>query len=363
MFSLLDLMILWLCGGKSKIMYFYNIQALRGIASLLVFFAHLVSFKSGIMPDWAVYYGYYLFGPSGVDIFFVISGFVVTLVAFKDAENKAPCKPVLSFIIKRIIRIYPVYWLVLMVAFIASSYMALAPDWFPQVSLFKLVTLTTVTNNKVMVAWTLAYEMFFYLILSIAIFFRKKFFFFIYIWIFIEIILISLVAVYKPELNSFIPFNPQILQFCVGAVVAQFIITYKMSYGRTAFFLGAILFVVMAYVNVKLGSWSSPYNRVLTLTLPAAMLVYGAVVSERDYNFRLSSILEFFGNISFSLYLWHQLVFYIGEFYIRTNDPFYEENKTMMLFFISIIALIVSIISYYFIEKPSQVYLRKYIFK
>ena len=73
------------------------------------------------------------------------------------------------------------------------------------------------------------------------------------------------------------------------------------------------------------------------------MLVYGAVVSERDYNFRLSSILEFFGNISFSLYLWHQLVFYIGEFYIRTNDPFYEENKTMMLFFISIIALIVSI--------------------
>ncbi|KOE60511.1 acyltransferase family protein [Aggregatibacter actinomycetemcomitans] len=344
-------------------MYFYNIQALRGIASLLVFFAHLVSFKPGIMPDWAVYYGYYLFGPTGVDIFFVISGFVVTLVAFKDSNSNDCCRSAFVFLVKRVIRIYPVYWVVLGGAFLASSFVKLAPDWFPEVSLFKLLTLTTVTNSKVMVAWTLAYEMFFYLVLTLAIFFRKKFFLFLYSWIFFEIIIISLVAVYKPEWNSYIPFNPQILQFCVGCIIAQFIVTYKVSYGRTIFVFGAILFVVMAYVNVELGSWESPYNRVLTLTLPSAMLVYGAVVSEKDSSFRLPGILEFFGNISFSLYLWHQLVFYVGEFYIRNNDPFYEQNKTMMVFFISFLAFLVSIISYNFIEKPSQSYLRKILSK
>lgn len=336
-------------------MYFYNIQALRGIASLLVFFAHLVSFKTGLMPDWAVYYGYYLFGPTGVDIFFVISGFVVTLVASKDALKEKRFQASLLFLVKRIIRIYPVYWVVLVVAFMVSPPVTLVPDWFPEVSFFKLFTLTTTTNSKVMVAWTLVYEMFFYLILSIAILFNRKFFLYIYIWFFIEIILIALISVYKVELNDYVIFNPQILQFCAGALSAHFITRYQGEYGKTVFVLGGLLFIVMCYVNVELGSWQSPYTRVLTLTLPSAMLIYGAVVSERDSKFRLSKLLEFFGNISFSLYLWHQLVFYIGKYYFDELAGLeYKHNSFLITFSVSLVAIIISIISYYLIERPSQ---------
>ena len=59
-------------------MFFNNIQAMRGIASLIVFIVHLFSTKQGMAPEW-LEKGMYTFGPGGVDIFFVISGFPTSL--------------------------------------------------------------------------------------------------------------------------------------------------------------------------------------------------------------------------------------------------------------------------------------------
>ena len=89
-------------GGK-----IFNLQALRGIAVLLVIAYHLTKIEGkyghgeGILPSFLT------IGMSGVDLFFVISGFVMVTVTRGWFQQKG--KPV-RFLYHRITRIYPVYW-------------------------------------------------------------------------------------------------------------------------------------------------------------------------------------------------------------------------------------------------------------
>lgn len=340
-------------------MFFQNIQAMRGIASLLVFFAHLVTMDSNLAPDWAVYYGFYLFGPSGVDIFFVISGFVVTLTAFKQSKNESKSKlnNAFDFIIKRIIRIYPLYWLVLIIAYLVSPPISLSPDWLPKASDIQIITLTYPINYKIMAAWTLVYEMFFYCILSVLIICgSKKFFPILFLWIFVEILFIAIFGSIDRKYSDYVPLNPQIFQFCIGSLVAYILVHFNPKYGKQTLYLGCIMFIAMCYVNVNLGSWDSPYNRALTLTLPSAMIIYGAAVSEKEGTFKFNNILMWFGNISFSLYLWHQILFYIlKHISISMDIELYRKEYWFLVYILfGTIAISISYISYIFIENKFQ---------
>ena len=71
----------------------FNVQVLRAIAALLVVHAH-ASGPSGLGLKW---FG----GTSGVDLFFVISGFIIAYVTSQDASQ---------FMKRRLLRIVPIYW-------------------------------------------------------------------------------------------------------------------------------------------------------------------------------------------------------------------------------------------------------------
>jgi exopolysaccharide production protein ExoZ len=83
-----------------------EIQHLRAVAASLVVLAHLSAFRipqsnSQLFPDMK-------FGNIGVDIFFVISGFVMTLIT----KNSFGKRKSMTFILERIVRIAPLYWLI-----------------------------------------------------------------------------------------------------------------------------------------------------------------------------------------------------------------------------------------------------------
>jgi exopolysaccharide production protein ExoZ len=147
---------------------FYSIQALRGLAASLVVIAHIFEHPSRGDPNALL-----LTGRFGVEIFFVISGFVMTHVAGEGSFAPA------GFAFRRIMRIVPIYWvctvlvfavalvapalfktttadvkhLVLSLFFIPAPDPQAATDWRP---LFKL-------------GWTLNYEMFFYVMVALAL--------------------------------------------------------------------------------------------------------------------------------------------------------------------------------------------------
>ncbi len=152
---------------------FYSIQALRGLAASLVVIAHIFEHPSRGDPNALL-----LTGRFGVEIFFVISGFVMTHVAGEGAFSPG------AFAVRRIMRIVPLYWvctllvfavalvapalfktttadvkhLVLSLFFIPAPDPQAASDWRP---LFKL-------------GWTLNYEMFFYAALLLLFWCRQR---------------------------------------------------------------------------------------------------------------------------------------------------------------------------------------------
>ncbi|WP_242137503.1 MULTISPECIES: acyltransferase [unclassified Sphingomonas] len=148
-----------------------NIQALRAIAALFVVFNH-----------WSFRYGGWLedlgsLGAVGVDIFFVISGFV--MIHATSARTVSPQR----FAASRIIRVVPLYWtltigLVLCAALVPSMFRATTTELAP---LAKSLFFVPYVPGRGHVApllypgWTLNYEMFFYAVFSLSLLLRRIF--------------------------------------------------------------------------------------------------------------------------------------------------------------------------------------------
>jgi len=137
----------------------YNLQIVRGIAALLVVFAHFLPQELGL----------YAMGQLGVSMFFFLSGYIM-IYTFKEQEQPA------TFLQKRFLRIYPPYIIISLPLLLAAamktgsvSYMLhsifLVPwfDWNRQVNSFNIHS--PIANN---IAWTLVFELYFYLVFSIA---------------------------------------------------------------------------------------------------------------------------------------------------------------------------------------------------
>jgi len=149
-----------------------NLQLLRALAATCVVFYHCVVIgeKYGIS---SVFSGqFHGWGAAGVDLFFVISGFIMVVV-----QNKTPRRP-MTFMANRIARIVPLYWL-LTLAIIAL--MAVLPSAFNGTLQFDLQSLKNLLQSLffisgqwdrspvLYVGWTLEFEMFFYLTFAVGI--------------------------------------------------------------------------------------------------------------------------------------------------------------------------------------------------
>ena len=147
-----------------------NIQALRGIAAMMVVFCHTADIATG---------GRQWFGASGgngVDLFFVISGFIMV---FTTADGRAGP---LSFMRNRFLRIAPLYWLmtliVLVLAFvIPSGFKGTRPDLREFVLSLAFIPFLKAGSDGVQpmlfVGWTLNYEMFFYALFALGLTVRR----------------------------------------------------------------------------------------------------------------------------------------------------------------------------------------------
>lgn len=141
----------------------YNIQALRGVAVLLVVLFHLKAIEkkyggnNTILPD------FFDFGIFGVDLFFVISGFIMVVVTKGKFQNT---KQAFLFLYHRASRIYPTYWvysiLVLVVLIIRPSLVNNSQGNQTDI-LASFLLWPSETLPLVMVGWTLIHEMYFYL--------------------------------------------------------------------------------------------------------------------------------------------------------------------------------------------------------
>jgi peptidoglycan/LPS O-acetylase OafA/YrhL len=335
-------------------MKFRNLQAMRGVAACMVFLIHLLSTQHGMGADWFLYKWWWV-GPAGVDLFFVISGFIICYTAAKAGREDVPAfEAATRFGIKRLFRVYPVYWVVLAMSFALAPYIPETNPGMAAEKVWRLVTLATTNNNRVVLAWTLCYELFFYLVLALIIFIRpKKVYELVLGWIVIQIGLTTLASAGGLAMFAYVPLSPLILEFGAGCILAYLVDRGVRAYGWTALCTGIVLFCVAAFAHSRNGNWA-PWWRTLYFTVPCALIVYGAIAIEISRNVTLPRWLQRVGDASYSIYIWHQLVFAVLLKLTLMSGIMDVLPGLVVLALWGIMALGFGFLSYQVIEKPSQ---------
>ena len=159
-------------GGDSARHKLQGIEACRGFAAVLVVFYH-----AGRLISLPQYYNYiplgdfFGFGHAGVDFFFVLSGFIITLVHRRDLGRPAALG---RFCYRRFVRIYPLYWIVTAIVCVLALF---SPDRAARLApghlVASLLLLPHGQDPLLGVGWTLEHEMLFYLAFALAIASRR----------------------------------------------------------------------------------------------------------------------------------------------------------------------------------------------
>ena len=146
-----------------------NLQLLRAFAAINVVYLHVLIGGESYGKPTVIFPYVGGWGANGVDIFFVISGFVMI---YTHAINP---KTILNFYKSRILRIVPVYWLItgfiiLLYIIFPNIFRFLMIDIKSSVSSFLFISQLINNSNPIInLGWTLEWEMLFYLIFGIAI--------------------------------------------------------------------------------------------------------------------------------------------------------------------------------------------------
>lgn len=282
-----------------------SLQAIRGIAAVSVLLFH-------ITPILREKFGYsflgnfFMAGFSGVDVFFVLSGFIILHTSSRSSAR------FVSFIRKRFFRIYPIYWVVSVLTLMLFVFSPVAKYRFNFDLNFILGSLLLVPQKEYIlgVAWTLMYEVIFYIVFALTYFFNPKLFYFtLTTWM----ILILGYYFYDVKTGVFsidTMFKPIILEFMLGCVVAYFygkgrLFNFSVQFlwiGLTLFFLSWLLF----YHNQFAGYWvkGGDLSRVVFFGLPASLIIMGTLHS----SYKVPNTFIYLGDASYSIYLVHASV-------------------------------------------------------
>jgi exopolysaccharide production protein ExoZ len=286
-----------------------NVQALRALAANGVMISHLLiverKYGSSILPAGAQ------FGAFGVDLFFVISGFIMATIAREGGWA--------SFLISRARRILPPYWLyttiVLLVSLVAPAVVNSSLGTPP--SLWRsYLLIPDVVPPLLAVGWTMIHESYFYLVFGGMLFLMGAFGLalpiLLLVWATTVICLNHIFRLYGvTDPVAAVVAHPLTLEFIFGAVVGILIRRGATSFGIYALLAGASLLAIAllafpdettAFIVDK--GWA----RVLVIGLPYGLIVYGVVALERLGVLTAPAWLVAIGDASYSTYLSHVLV-------------------------------------------------------
>jgi exopolysaccharide production protein ExoZ len=335
------------------------VQYLRAVAALFVVYFHAritPRYALGLSDPGAV------FGGAGVDIFFVISGFIMWQI------GAAKLLPAADFLKKRLTRIVPMYW-------IATLCM------FPMPAISGTIAGGNVIDFKQLVAsllfvpwpshalqngfapvygpgWTLNYEMFFYVIFAIALIPRDRRRILIFLTSFFTAIVFlgwllnigGVLGVYTDSIT---------LEFVYGVLIGC-LLTSKGPLPRFAAIAASI-------VGLSLLAWFSneqalPVARCISWGLPSALVLLGVVSLEYRFGGWESPLARLLGDASYSIYLTH--LFSIGIIFViwrKLGLVSVDENWNVeAVLFVAIsfmLSAFVGVVSYLYLEKPILNYL------
>jgi peptidoglycan/LPS O-acetylase OafA/YrhL len=276
------------------------VQALRGVAATAVVLCHAARHVNKVFGAPHLV-GLFQAGHAGVDLFFVISGFIILFVHGRDIGRRERLSHYLG---RRFDRVMPLYWIALAATIAMSAVGSRALPASGRV-VWSALLLPSTAEPLLGIAWTLQYELVFYAAFAVLIVNRLAGAVVFLVW-FLTIVLTvcgHAVAGVAP------PFcGPYGLEFFMGMMAAYLVSGYRIPAARGVAALGACLFA-SAMVLESLGRLDGFGVLARCVYGPAALLlVVGVVGAERHGKLVVPPWLHAAGEASYSIYLF-QFVF------------------------------------------------------
>ena len=307
-----------------------SIQFIRAIAALAVLAFHVVGEP-------------FVIGAAGVDLFFVISGFIMGTFSHDVAPQR--------FLYHRIVRIAPLYWSVTLMMCVGAMLGLFSSFSFTLDQLWMSLLFVPYLNPAgevaplVVVGWTLNMEMFFYAVFALGLALRAP--------VATTATVLGAMTLAGLALDWQAPLaqswmSPLLLEFLAGLVLARMTLPRR-EYGAPLIVLSLAGFALAATNGGDpTGLW-----RVQIWGLPSVLLIAGCLTVEKAgaWPKRALAPLEKVGDASYALYLLHGLV--ISLVY-RFVEPGIVAAATIV-----ILSLMVAFAAHFTLEKPATRFFRR----
>ena len=334
----------------------YNLHLLRVIAALGVVYFHTTS-VAGLKLDWDV-------GSRGVDVFFVISGFIIAYIGTSKPEQ---------FFRRRLIRVVPFYWaatlfvfaMVLVVPHLFHSTTSSVPHLVTSLLFIPHEAPTGEMQPTLLLGWSLNFEMFFYVVFAIALGVSPKRAPLLCAgWIVAFVFAIHTFASNSDIMNFYA--RPIVLEFCYGIGV-YYLFTWCSARKQRLAQIAALKWLLLAVfvgsliaLNVFEEYCRDQVPRYLIAGIPSFFIVLSALLLERIYGLASKNrLIYLLGEASYIIYLIHPyIIFTVLRVVVKHADawpsPLLFALITGLLALVSGIAVAIHLL----FEKPMMAFLR-----
>lgn len=340
---------------------FTGLQILRFVAAMLVAAMHITQAVSIYVTGKGESH-YWGAGTAGVDIFFVISGFVMA-VSTRGLPDHGAARRAAAWVFmkRRLLRIVPLYWfytwlkaaLILAVPALAMK-SSIEPGHLAASLLFAPVTSPWgLVQPTLPVGWTLNFEMLFYAVFAVAIALgapRIRFCLLVFLSLF-------LAGQTFPQSVPLAFYAQSIMfEFILGVCIAHAL----MRWGSRRPALGLLLLIAGALFMFGFG-WRSDGERLFPWGIAAAVIVLGTVWLE-PWAARAPGArqLSFLGDASYSIYLSHPFVVPAGVLLLRALGV---HDGTAMLLIVGAMVALAGALSHVWLEQPMISFFRRFLFR
>lgn len=349
---------------KSKALYFKNLNGLRAIAALLVVFTHvdLIKKKLGLPVSTKSSVLNLPIGSLSVTFFFVLSGFLISYLLLIEEQLNEKIN-VKKFYVRRILKIWPLYFLLAFIGFTFLINQKGMEGLIPSLLCYAFIlpNFASISNPLCFQSWSIGVEEQFYLIWPLIL--NKRSILAISLTVIISFFILRTI----PEICTVFKLHcPQIFinsrnvimenrfdSMAIGAILAHFQFNNLLKFNVSVKHKYIFYFILSAFFLVSNKLFYGTQHFIFSVLF--AIYIYFQITDLKGNRFLESNIMKYLGKISFGIYMWHVVAIYLSIQFINlfmTSINYLSYGYNILLNTISIvITILVAIFSFEFYEN------------
>lgn len=362
----------------TTISIFQGLNSLRFIAAFLVVMHHseTIKRKNGIANfEWL---GLFRSGGNAVTFFFVLSGFLITYLLLKESGKTGTIK-VKNFYLKRVLRIWPLYFLLVFIGTIGLPFVfhhlnvnyempyTFCQSWFYFLLFLPGLVTFFFGHHFLEPLWSIGVEEVFYLIWAPLFKISKSKILILLVTVILIKALLSLLGIFyiRNELFIYIVNAFQFEAMAIGGLGAYFIYTRGLTISQLVIFkipFQIILFLTIItylvfYTNIDNVFWNALFKTPILSPLIINLLFLYLIICVSIVNNSIIKLryktLSFLGEISYGIYMYHMLVIFATIFFMKKYLIQMNSLTSMLVFYtvVTVLTITVSSLSKYLFEN------------